>query len=411
MTEPAAPPSGKHLHATDLRGASRLAVDATLGLVGLVEQLHHNIRRAPGPLSEVSQPPTRGIAGLVYRSIRGVTRLVGGSLDLLLGQLVPLLGPAAAVATPEREAVLAALNGVLGDHLEASANPLAIPMSLRHAGRTIALDRLALAALQPAARQRVVVLVHGLCMNPPQWRREGHDHGAMLAEEGGFTALYLHYNSGLSIASNGRRFANLLQALCDAWPVRIDELVIVGHSMGGLVARSACAQAEARGDGWMRRLTKMVFLGSPHLGAPLERGGHWVDLVLGASPYTAAFARLGKLRSAGITDLRHGTLLDDVAPHTGAAPTTAHAQVPLPSGVRCFAVAGSLGRDPGALREKLLGDGLVPLDSALGRHRQAARRLDFAPDQVCIAQGAHHLELLSSPAVAAQLRAWLLPAR
>jgi hypothetical protein len=98
MTRPT--PRAAHLHATDLRGASRLAVDATLGLTNLVENLHHNITRVPGPLGAASQQPTRGITGLVYRSIRGVTRLVGGSLDALLGQVTALLGPRPAVASP-----------------------------------------------------------------------------------------------------------------------------------------------------------------------------------------------------------------------------------------------------------------------------------------------------------------------
>ncbi|HSQ71979.1 MAG TPA: alpha/beta hydrolase, partial [Rubrivivax sp.] len=171
-----------HLLASDLRGASRLAVDATLGLTRLVENLHHNILRTPAPLGTVSHGSTRGITGLVYRSIRGVTRLVGGSVDALLGQVVSRLGPAAqlvasaAAGASEREAVIAALNGVLGDHLAASGNPLAIPMTLRHEGRALTLEAAALAQALPQARKRVLLLLHGLCMHPGQWRRNGHDH-------------------------------------------------------------------------------------------------------------------------------------------------------------------------------------------------------------------------------------------
>jgi pimeloyl-ACP methyl ester carboxylesterase len=229
----------------------------------------------------------------------------------------------------------------------------------------------------------------------------------VLAAEAGCTPLYLHYNSGLHISTNGRLLADRLEALVEAWPVPLEEIVILGHSMGGLVARSACHQAQARGDAWPQRLTKMVFLGSPHLGAPLERGGHWIDVILGASPYSAAFARLGKLRSAGITDLRHGSLLDaDWAAATGAATPV---RVPLPEHVACYAIAGSLGSEAGALREKLLGDGLVPLASALGRHRLKSRALNFAPDHTWVAQGMNHLDLLDRAEVLAQLRTWLLP--
>ncbi len=406
MTATAPRRRGTHLRASDLQGASRLAIDATLGLTDLVENLHHTVLRAPGPLVTATTQPTGGITGLVYRSIRGVTRLVGGSLDALLGQVVAWAGPGSGVASAEREAVIAALNGVFGDHLAATANPLAIQMHLCHAGAPLPLD-----GASPAhASGRVLLLVHGLCMNPGQWLRNGHDHGAMLAAETGRTPLYLHYNSGLPIAANGQQLADLMQRLSEARPLPLQELVIVGHSMGGLVARSAVAQAMARGDTWPQRLTAMAFLGTPHHGAPLERGGHGIDVILGASPYTAAFARLGRLRSAGIADLRHGTVLDDddaAARGTTRAQRRLPSRVPLPPGVACYAVAGLLGEEAGALHGRLLGDGLVPVASALGQHRTRSRDLQFDPARTFVAQGVGHLALLDSTAVAERLRAWL----
>ncbi|MEO8124999.1 MAG: hypothetical protein ABI633_13205, partial [Burkholderiales bacterium] len=403
---------------TDLRGASRLAVEATIALTSLVENLHHNIQRVPAPLGAASQRPTRGITGLVYCSVRGVTRLVGSSLDALLGQIEGLIGPGTKASTREREAVVAALNGVLGDHLEASGNPLAIEMRLWHDGAPLTLDSETLARELPTASGRVLLMVHGLCMNPLQWRRmrkdgSRFDLGAALAAEGGFTPLYLHYNTGLHVSTNGRRLADLLKALQAAWPVPLNELAIVGHSMGGLVARSAVHQARARGDTWPLQLKSMVFLGTPHHGAPLERGGHWIQMILGASPYTAAIARLAKLRSAGITDLRHGSLLD--ADWSGAD-RFAHGhdtrvKVSLPDGMACYAIAATLDREAGGLPEKTRGDGLVPVASALGRHKQVSRCLAFEPDRQWIAQGLNHLDLLASEAVLAQLRDWLLTPR
>jgi hypothetical protein len=408
------PPPAVGVIASDLRGVSRLAVDATLALTDLVENLHHNISRAPAPLGPVSEQATRGITGLVYRSVRGVTRLVGGSLDALLGQVASLLGPAvagpdAAAARAERETVIAVLNGVLGDHLAASGNPLAIPMTLRHDGTALALQAEALAPLLPQARPRVLLLLHGLCMHPGQWRRNGHDYGAALAAETGCTLLHVHYNSGRHISSNGLELADRLQALQQAWPVPLQEIIILAHSMGGLVARSAYRQAEQRGDTWPRRLTRIFFLGTPHHGAPLERGGHWIDRVLGASPYTAAFSRLGKLRSAGITDLRHGSLLDE---DWAGSDRFAHGHdtrtpVPLPAGVACYAIAGVLARGQGQLGDKLLGDGLVPVDSALGHHKQVARDLGFDDARQWVGHGLSHLDLLGHPDVLARLRAWL----
>ena len=258
------PRPAAHALASDLRGAGRLAVDATLALTDLVENLHHNITRVPAPLGPVSEQRTRGITGLVYRTVRGVTRLVGGSLDALLGQVVSLLGAAAAgpgavPAAAERDTVIAVLNGVLGDHLAASGNPLAIPMTLRHDGGALTLQAAALAQSLPQARPRVLLLLHGLCMHPGQWRRNGHDYGSALAAEGDCTVLHLHYNSGRHISTNGRAFADLLETVVKQWPVPLAELAIIGHSMGGLVSRSACHYGRLSGHDWPRHLRKLVF--------------------------------------------------------------------------------------------------------------------------------------------------------
>ena len=274
---------------------------------------------------------------------------------------------------------MAALNGVLGDYLVASENPLAIPMSLRRYGRSLALETQALAAAIPQGGGKLAVLVHGLCLNDLQWNREGHDHGAVLARELGYTPLYLHYNSGLHTSTNGRALSGLLEALLEQWPHRVEELVIIAHSMGGLVARSACHYAAAAGHDWPRLLRKLAFLGTPHQGAPLERGGNWIDVILGATPYAAPFARLGKLRSAGITDLRHGNVLDE---HWEGRDRFARARddrqsVPLPDGVRSYAIAATTGKKAGDIRGRVLGDGLVPVSSALGLNEDSHRSLRF----------------------------------
>lgn len=402
-------PVAQHL-VSDLHGASRLAVDATLGLTDLVENLHHNLLRVPAPLGAASEGRTRGITGLVYRSIRGVTRLVGGTLDLLLGQVAALLAtPEAAAASGQREAVIAALNGVLGDHLAATGNPLALEMALLHAGRPLTLAPQALAAALSQARPQVLLMLHGLGMHPEQWQRKGFDYGPVLAAQTDSTLLHARYNTGLHIAANGRELAVRLEALVQAWPVPLAALTLVGHSMGGLLARSALHQAAGLGHSWPQRVRRLVFLGTPHHGAPLERGGRGIDMLLAASPYTAAFGRLGRVRSAGITDLRHGSLLDE---DRAGADRFAHGHdtripVPLPPGVACFALAGSLGQQPGPARRRWLGDGLVPVNSALGHHAEAARRLAFAPGHTRVIEGLGHLALMGHAEVLAQLQAWL----
>jgi hypothetical protein len=391
----------------DLRGAARLAVDATTGLTDLVEAMHERIARVPFVGRASPDGRVGGISGLVYRSVRGVTRAVGGGVDAPLGLLSRALP--ASDTTPEREAIVAALNGVLGDHLAATGNPLAIAMTLRHAGRPLAPDREPLATAVPDATSRLVVMLHGLCMNDGQWTRAGHDHGRALQRDLGYTPIYLHYNSGLHVSTNGQALARQLDDLVANWPRPLERLVLVGHSMGGLLARSAWHAARELGHRWPHRVDDLVFLGTPHHGAPLERAGHGVDLLLAATPYAAPVARLGRVRSAGITDLRHGNLLDeDWNGHDRFARTGDRRRpMPLPDGVRCFALAATTGARAGDARDRVLGDGLVPLDSALGRHAEPRHTLAFAPERQWIGHRIGHLELLSHPEVYAQLRRWL----
>jgi pimeloyl-ACP methyl ester carboxylesterase len=395
------------IRAADIRGASRLAIDAMLGLTRLVETMHHNILRTPGIFGKATQQPTQGITGFVYKTIRGTTRLIGGGIDAVLGRLVPLFDGSAHSA--ERDAVLAALNGVLGDHLQASTNPLAIPMRLRRNGQALELTRKAMKKVVPDATGKILLLIHGLCMNDLQWSRNGHDHGIALAADAGFTPIYLHYNSGLHISTNGQAFAEQIEALLRAWPLPVDELVILGHSMGGLVARSACHYAEIAGHDWLRHLSKLIFLGTPHHGAALERGGNWVDVILGASPYTTAFARLGKIRSAGITDLRYGSAVDADWQDSDRFTRSRRKRVavPLPQNVACYAIAASIAKKTGEPAKRLLGDGLVSVESALGKHVDARRNLALPKNRQWIGYGMNHMDLLDRREVYARIRRWL----
>ena len=181
--------------------------------------------------------------------------------------------------------------------------------------------------------------------------------------------------------------------------------------MGGLVARSACHYGPIAGHAWPRHLRRLAFLGTPHLGAPMERGGNWVDAVLGAAPYAAPFARLGKIRSAGITDLRHGNVLDE---HWEGRDRFARAHdiprfVPLPDGVDCYAMAATTGKKRGDLRDRLLGDGLVPVSSALGLREGSRRSLRIPKSRQWIGYGMSHLDLLGRTEVSDRLVRWFAP--
>ena len=400
------------LRSGDLRGAARLSTDAVLEVTRMVEAMHARIASPLrlGPADSAAAGRTRGLTGLVYGSVRGVTRLAGRTTQAVLAGLEALLSTAASdqPTDPDREAVLAALNGVLGDHLTATANPLALSMSLRQAGRPLWQTDTPPIPLNIPAKPQVLILVHGLCMNDLQWQRKGHDHGQALAEALGYTPVYLHYNTGLAIWRNGEALSRALELLCAIWPMPVERLVMLGHSMGGLVGRSALhAAAGPHGKRlqWRSRVSDLICLGSPHLGAPLERLGHGLEGLLEAAPYASPLAGLARVRSAGIQDLRQGRIL---RPGRSTAGRRSRDAMALPEGVQMAVVAACLDHPTGRIKGRLLGDGLVPVASALGHHRLAHRGLGLPPDRQALVWETSHLDLLSSPAVYDRLRRWLL---
>lgn len=401
------PKKSLHSHIDDLRGTSRLAIEATQGICDLVEAVHGTIASGPRVLGYPLQRPTRAINSAIYGCIRGVTSLVGASIDGALAQLTGLLGPSDHVShSPQENALFAVLNGVLGDYLQETGNPLAIPMQLRHAGAPLVLETKALHSALPEAGPKLLLLIHGSCMSDRQWLRSGHDHGTSLSRDLGYTPVYLRYNTGLHISTNGREFAALLDQLVTAWPVPLKEIVILAHSMGGLVARNACHAAEEHGYSWRTKLRAMIFLGTPHQGAPLERLGNWVDRLLVINRYSAPFARLGKIRSAGVTDMRYGNVLDE---HWQGRDRFAHsadtrAPLPLPTDVACYTIAATKSQ---AGTEKLSGDGIVPMASALGLNKVKHLSLTFPEAHQWIAYKTNHLDLLCHRKVYLKIRRWL----
>jgi pimeloyl-ACP methyl ester carboxylesterase len=384
-------------HFSDLRGMVRLAVDATVGVTDLVEKMHHTIQLAHPPLGTSTANRTGGVTGLVYRSIRGTTRLVGGGLD---AGMAPLVGYMPETASPEiRDAVVSAINGIYGDHLVETNNPLAIRMDLRFEGAPLDPEKPETGFGHPgveALTGKVMLFVHGLCLNDNHWARDGRNHAEALATRLGYTPLFLRYNTGLPIATNGQALALMLENLLQRWPQPVFDMVIAGHSMGGLVARSAAHHAGIAGHDWLQHLNHLVSIGTPHHGAPLERGGNWLDYAMDLSPYAAPFTRIGKKRSAGITDLRHGSITGQQGEF-----------VPLPTNVKCYAMASTLAEKRNSMGEKLIGDGLVPVDSALGQSRHPGRDLSIPEDQQWLGYDTGHLELLGSTEVYEQLHTWL----
>lgn len=407
----------QHLRPSDLRAAAQLAVHATRGVTTMAEGVHHAVLGTMGLAGGKAGQQTSGLTGFVYRTVHGVTELVGKGLQAAFTKLEPTLAALvdAPPDTPEREAVLAALNGVLGDQLEQSHNPLATPMTLRYQGRV--LNTNALPAM-PQATGKVLLLIHGLCMNELQWTpgessAEGGkttaDIGATLTAELGYTPVYLRYNTGRHTSQNGRELAGMLEQLLANWPVPVEELTVLVHSMGGLIIRSAVHTAQQKQLHWPQQLKNIVFLGTPHHGAPLERAGNWIDVLLGATPFSKPFAKLGQLRSAGITDLRYGFVLESDWANQDRFKRKPDSRLPLPlpDGVACYTVAATLAKPRSLLAERLLGDGLVPLRSALGQHDMPEHNLHFAKDRQTMVYRMNHMEMLCSPVVCDQVRAWL----
>ena len=412
MTPPTSKNPLQHLRASDLRAAAQLASQATVGVSRIVEGVHQSVWRTLGAPGGATPGQARGLTGLVYRAVEGCAQLLGKGAQGVLARLEPLLASADAQkpGTPQREAVLAALNGVMGDRLAASGNPLATPMTLRFQGE--ALNWQALPPDVPVTG-KVLLLIHGLCMNDLQWQAapgtDQVDLGAALAASLGYTPVYLRYNTGQHISDNGLQLARQLEQLAQHWPVPLQEITVLAHSMGGLVTRSAVHQAQQQGQLWPTHLKNIEFLGTPHHGAPLERAGNWVDVLLGSSRFSAPFARLAQLRSAGITDLRYGHLLaaDWQGRDRFRREPDSRALLPLPEAVACYTVAATTASKRSLLADRLVGDGLVPLRSALGQHDDATRTLAFAKTAQWIAYRTHHMALLHSAAVGQQVKSWL----
>jgi pimeloyl-ACP methyl ester carboxylesterase len=286
---------------------------------------------------------------------------------------------------------LAVLNGAIGDWLADTANGLAIDATLIHAGRPLPIEREALVAALPDAGAKVVLLVHGLMCTEDFWRfDDGSDYGSLLARELGWTPLYLRYNTGRSIADNGATLAAMLGALLDAWPLEIDELLLLGHSMGGLVIRNAChvgAQADAA---WLARVRRCIYVGTPHRGAPLERAGRLLAKVLHAvpDPYTRLAADLTNLRSTGIQDLGDPRHI-----------------VPLLPTLEHLLIAGTLARSE--FLAALFGDAIVPLASATDRGGRGREPEPLPGTSVAVFPGFDHMRLARDAEVFAHVRTWL----
>ena len=381
---------------SELGELGRLALHEIGGAAGGIRNLHLSIAdrtfRAVGPVGTPVRVVHDTISGAVYGGIAGGARLAGSAAALVLPER-------AVTESPRGAALVAAVNGLIGDTLEDEGSPLAHPIRITSWPRA--------AGAQPVTGD-VVVFVHGLMETEHSWGLGGREpYGERLALEAGWTPLYVRYNTGRRISRNGLA---LCEALCDElanWPVPIERVALVGHSMGGLVARAACHCASERGDEWVAKVSHVVSLGTPHLGAPLERGVHRLAHTLAHIPETRPVSNFLRRRSGGIRDLHDGSLVDD--DWSGRDPEELRAEavteVPLLAhATHCF-VSACITRSPRHPVGRLIGDLLVLGPSASGTSRRRSIGLD--PANGLEVGGATHFALLNHPRVYAQLRTWL----
>ncbi len=368
-------------------------------LLGTVRDVHRAVsgrvfgvtHRTTAGASRVSQLVHDGISGGVYA---GLGLGLGAATAGLRAAERRGLGPRLQ-ARPAGRQVLCAVNGLIGDRLRDERPQLAIEMAVRHRGYDVPPRRSHLREVFPAGNGDLVVFLHGLGEGDDAWNlrrgdRRGGTYGSRLSEVG-WTPVYLRANTGLPIAENGRTLAALLQQLVEEWPRPVRRIALVGHSMGGLVMRAACALAD-RSEGashWTDRVTDVVTLGTPHLGAPLERVVHAGSRSLGLLPESAPFGRILEYRSVGILDLRRGLAADvRQLPHA-----------------RYHLVAATLAGSPRHPVSEVLGDLLVRYPSAVARPRRGSAM--FPGADVLHVPGTDHFGLLNHPHVHQALLRWL----
>jgi pimeloyl-ACP methyl ester carboxylesterase len=422
------------------RGFIDLVFDAVEETTCLVERTHDAVvertarRFAPIEPAKTTAKIVTGIqtaiSGGVFdsiRSINGITRLaVNAVADVAEAGLdpssdsdnlelaTPIRSTAAGTPSWYVDYLQSSLNGFWGDYLDRRKSRLDLGMTLRHQGRHLPATPEALAAAFPDPTNKVCIFVHSLAATEWLWSRSAKEHygdpdvtfGTRLHDDLGFTPIYLRYNTGRHISENGRALAALLTEVLDAYPVSVEEIALVGHSMGGLVARSAAHYAREHGEPWVAHLRHVACIGTPHLGAPLEKA---VNLLAGMlRGVEVAGAQVpGELldsRSAGVKDLRYGYTLDEewIGRDPNEVFADARRNVPLVDGVGYYFLAATISRDRDHPLGQLLGDLLIRLPSASGEAPEPARRIHCSGGAVFT--GMSHASMANHPEVYEVLR-------
>jgi pimeloyl-ACP methyl ester carboxylesterase len=388
----------------ELRAAGKLGGAAFAGLVSRIEQVHQAISgRAFGWAG-----PVGGVARLVHHAVAQGAYLAvgtaGAAACMVGGDAASLVAQAGEPMDrePAGNLILAGLNAVAGDRLGADLRPLTIRMAVRANGGDIGLATERLAAAFPNASSKLAVFVHGLAETDDSWRRRAADsepYGERLQAEFGYTPIYVRYNTGRHVSDNGHDLAALLGNLAAAWPVEVQEVLLVGHSMGGLVIGSACHYGREASAGWVQHVRHIFYLGSPHTGTPLARAAGLVGWALRQVPETKPFAALAAGPSS-VRDLRFGYLLDEDWADCGpdCCLRDHRTDAPLLAEASHYTISAAITADPHSPVGAVIGDLLVQPASAHGRHG-ARQHIPFPVESGRWLGGMHHFDLLNHPDV------------
>lgn len=420
-------------------GLKNLLVEAVHGTTALMEEtqkttttrIYGLLKKVPGlthKVKTIQQIEGLGSA-MVYGHIRFVNRLVSTGLDKVL----PLAGILRVTDQPQatpmrsdemgsmpwlRDSAISALNGIFGDSLKQMDNQLAEDMTLRHNGEVLRFDHRKMMEQLAAEGDELCIFVHGLACTEWSWNLSSEEHygtpetnyGTLLRDELGLSCLYLRYNTGLHISENGHALATLISDLYHHYPRPIKRLILVGHSMGGLVSRSACHYGAIQNHPWTDRVTQVVCLGSPHLGAPLEKAGHLLTGILRRIelPSTQIPARIIDGRSAGIKDLRFGYVVheDWIGKDPDALFQDHRTNISFLPKARYHYVASTVSKEPTHPLGRVMGDWLVRLHSASGNDADQNRKVPFEEENGVILGGVNHIQLANHPEVYRHLLKW-----
>jgi pimeloyl-ACP methyl ester carboxylesterase len=375
--------------------AESLVLSAARDVHSSVAGRVHRVVDAVAGGTTVSHRAHDRVAGVVYGGLG--LGLRAAARGVRAADRVGLGGPIE--ASPRGRFIVSAVNGLIGDRLAEEGSPLAITMGVRHLGRDVPVDRASLAAAFPGATDALVVFVHGLCETEHYWDRRSRprrpdgstapSYGARRAADGGWSPVYVRANTGLPIAESGVALSSLLADLVAAWPTPVRRIALVGHSMGGLIVRAACAVSTAADRDWTGRVTDVVLLGAPHLGSPVERSIERGMKLSRKVPELSPYVRVFQSRSTGVLDLHDG-MPEDAA------------EVPQ---ARYHLVAATLSSSPRDVVAGTIGDYLVPYRSAIAKPRGGPEI--FPRADVLHVPRAGHFDLLNHDAVHDALRQWL----